>query len=283
MRGPGAWWLLLVLLLAGGVLIGPGDDADVLQLANPDLTRATEAIAAINDLPDQALVLVGMDGDLGTYAEIRPAVRAAFDDLLQQGASLAFVSLSAEGRAIAVAEIDRLAASGISPDAVLDLGFVAGVEAGLVRLVDDALPAAAAGPVADAVVARGGGLAAFDLALLIGGGDVGPRTWVEQVGSRLPALPMAAVAPTFAQPELAPYLRTGQLVALLATMRDGVAYAQAVATALPSTAPPERVPSSLAMLIGMIVALLVLGREVAGSLPGLGAGPGREAADEEQA
>src|SRR4029450_1747602 len=112
----------------------------VLQLANPDTARVSEVDAAFDALPDDALVLVAMDGDLGTYPEIRPALRAALDDLLRRGASLAFVSVSVEGRAIAVAELARLGAGGVDADGLLDLGYVSGVEAGLVRLVTDALP-----------------------------------------------------------------------------------------------------------------------------------------------
>lgn len=285
-RFTGFWWVTLLLLLAAGLLIGPGDNADALSLANPDLSRIGEFRAVLDQLPDEALVLVAMDADLGSYPEIRPAVRAALDDLLRRGAALGFVSVSGEGRAIAVAEMERLRNLGrVADDALLDLGFVAGVEAGLVRLVSDPLPATATGPAADAIAARGGGLGAFHLAVLVGGVDVGPRSWVEQVGTRLPQLPMLAVAPTFSQPELAPYLRTGQLSALLATVRDGAAYAQSVAAdgpaSLPGAPSPDRLPSSLAMLLGMLAALLVLGRQLAGSLPGIGVRAPREALDEE--
>lgn len=287
LSGTGPWWVGLVVLLAAGVAIGPGGDDEALQLANPDLARVTEARATLEQLSEEALVLVAMDADLGTYPEIRPTVRAALDDLLRRGASLAFVSITGEGRAIAAAEIDRLLAAGAEPDALLDLGFVAGVEAGLVRLVGAALPVNATGQVADAISERGGGLGAFDLGLLVGGVDVGPRSWVEQVGTRLTQLPMVAIAPTFAQPELAPYLRTGQLVALLATVRDGAAYSRAVAAdgpvALPGELPPDRVPSSLAMLLGMVAALVVLGRQLVGSLPNLGGGPARETAEDDMA
>lgn len=287
LSGTGSWWVALVVLLAAGVVIGPGGDDEALQLANPDLARVGEARAALEQLSEEALVLVAMDADLGTYPEIRPTVRAALDVLLRRGASLAFVSITGEGRAISAAEIDRLLAAGAQPDALLDLGFVAGAEAGLVRLVGAALPAGATGQVADAISERGGGLGAFDLGLLVGGVDVGPRSWVEQVGTRLPQLPMVAIAPTFAQPELAPYLRTGQLVGMLATVRDGAAYTRAVGSGgpvvLPGERAPDRVPSSLAMLLGMVAALLVLGRQLAGSLPNLAGGSAREAAEDDLA
>jgi hypothetical protein len=285
-RGGGLAWLALLVILAVGVIIGPGEMPDALQLANPDPIRSAQVRAVFARLPDQALVLVAMDPDLGTYAEIRPTLRAAMEDLVRGGASLAFVSVTAEGRAIAAAELERLRAAGTPGEALIDLGFVAGAEAGMVRLVGDVLPAGAAGRMADAIVAGGGGIGAFQMVLLVGGTDIGPRSWVEQVGTRLPGLPMVAVAPTFVQPELAPYLRTGQLAGLLATVRDGAAFTRAVTDddVILLEGEPRRdgPPSSLAMLLGMLVAIAVLGRQLLGSMPGLGRGTVAQPAEEEQ-
>jgi len=281
-RGIALWWPVLLLALSIAILVGAAAAGGPLQLANPDRTGVSEMRAAFEALPDDALVLVAMDGDLGTYAEIRPAVRTALQDLLAGGASLAFVSVSVEGRAIAVAEQARLTAAGESEDSLLDLGFISGVEAGMVLLVGDALPAGASGAMADTVAERGGGLAAFDMAVLVGGSDVGPRSWVEQVGTRLPQLPMVGIAPTFAEPELAPYLRTGQLVALLATVRDDAAYVEALGEDGDHTG-SDALPSAAAMLLGMLVALVVLGRAMVGALPALRGAPPRHAAEDEEA
>ena len=284
-RGIGLAWLALLLVLAVAVIAAPADRSAALALANPDRAAVIQLRAAFGRLPDLPIVIVAMDADLGTYPEIRPAVRAAFDDLMRRGASLAFVSVTAEGRAIAAAEVERLRALGASDGALLDLGYVAGVEAGLVRLVETAVPAAATGSLADALRERGGGLGASDMVLLVGGSDVGPRTWIEQVATRLPDLPMVALAPTFAQPELSPYLRTGQLAALLTTVRDAAAYAEIVSgeglTPLPDEPQRDRTPSALAMLAGMVVAMLVLGRLLLGALPAIGRRTQREPHDED--
>jgi hypothetical protein len=256
----------VLIMLAAATIIGPRDETDGLALAAPDLSRVSEVRAALADLPDDPLVLVGMDADLGTYPEIRTTVRALLADLRSRGASLAFISFSTEGRAVAAAELDRLSEQGVDEGRLLDLGFVAGAEAGLVRSVGSLLPPAATGDLAGEVRSRGGGIAAFDLAVVVGGIDFGPRSWVEQVGTRLPALPVVAVVPTVTQPELAPYLRTGQLAALLATVRDGAAYTELVASQQPPAVsgapPPEPIHSSLAMLIGMLLALAVIGRNL---------------------
>jgi hypothetical protein len=245
--------LLLLVLLVVASLLSAGISG--LELASPDRSRVDQLRAAIADLPDGALVLIAFDADLGTYPEIRAATRAAIDDLATHGAQLAIVSFTPEGRAIATAERERMARVG-SAGVPADLGFVAGSEAGLVRSVASIVPAAAAGPVVEAIRQGGGGIGAFDMVLIVSGSDLSARSWVEQVGTRLPKLSMVSIAPTFLDPELEPYLRSGQLTALVATVREGVAFAEAVSGA--SGASSGSIVGSLPMLAGMLAALGVL-------------------------
>ena len=243
----------LLILLALATLLPA---TDTLQLANPDTTRADQLRAVIAGLPPNTLVLVGFDPDLGTYGEIRAPVRAALDDLVAHGARLAFVSFTPEGRALAAAELDRLRRAGQGA-AIADLGFIAGSEAGLVRSVSNVLPTDAVGAVADSIRARGGAMYAFNLVLVVSGGDLSARSWIEQVRPRLPGISLVAIAPTFLEPELAPYLRSGQLHALLATLRDGVAYADAVPAG--DTPGTRRPIGAMPMLAGMLLALALMG------------------------
>ena len=244
--------LLLLVVLVVATLLQPG--AGSLRLASPDRSHVDQLRRAIGDLPSEALVLIACDADLGTYPEIRAATRAAIEDLGAHGARLAIVSFTPEGRAIAAAERDGIARSGAEPPA--DLGFVAGAEAGLVRGVASIVPAAAEGPIFDAIRQRGGGIGAFDMVLIVSGSDISARSWVEQVGPRLPDLAMMTIAPTFLDPELEPYLRSGQLDGLLATLREGTAYANAVTSGSPADRGPGIAP--LPMLVGMLAALAAL-------------------------
>lgn len=245
--------LLLLLALAAASLIS--DSTGGLRLASPDRSRVDQLRLAIGNLPDDALVLIACDADLGTYPEIRAATRVAIDDLAAHQARLAIVSFTPEGRAIAAAERDRIARAGrIEPPA--DLGFVAGAEAGLVRSIAAVVPVEAEGAVADAIRQRGGGIGAFDMVLIVSGSDISARSWVEQVGSRLPDLPLVSIAPTFLDPELEPYLRSGQLAALLGTLREGIAYSEAVAAG--SATSPGPTPGPLPMLVGMLAAIAAL-------------------------
>lgn len=242
--------LLLLLVLVAASLASASIGG--LRLASPDRTRMDQLRLAIGNLPDGALVLIACDADLGTYSEIRATTRVAIDDLAAHQARLAIVSFTPEGRAIAAAERDRIARAGrVEPPA--DLGFVAGAEAGLVRSIASVVPAEAKGAVADAIRERGGGIGAFDMVLIVSGSDISARSWVEQVGSRLPDLPLVSIAPTFLDPELEPYLRSGQLAALLATLREGIAYTEAVSAGSPTS--PGPVPGPLPMLIGMLAAI----------------------------
>jgi hypothetical protein len=254
----------LVLGIAAAWLL-PG--TDLVALGSPASKAADELHAAIRALPANSLVLVDVDADLGTYPEIRYATRAAFADLLAVGARLAFVSFSPEGRAIAVAEMERLNGLGTTPDRLLDLGFRSGAEAGLVQLAGNGI-VDLGGPVAEVVNSRHRGLAGFDLALVVGGGEIGPRSWIEQVEPRVPSLKVAAITPAFLLPEVQPYRDAGQLVAAVGTLPDDAAYGALVAGA--GTGGPaafdELPPSSNAILLGMLVAIAVLVFSSAGSL-----------------
>lgn len=262
-RGPALPLLVLLLGLAAASLLPA---TGLVALGEPTHGAADTLHATIEALPDPPLVLVDMDADLGTYAEIRYATRAALADLLAKGARLAFVSFSPEGRAIAVAEQDRLEGLGATPDRILDLGFRAGAEAGLVQLAGNGI-GDVAGPVADSLRSRAHGLDAFDLALVVGGGEIGPRSWIEQVAPRVPGLKVAAITPTFLLPEVQPYRDAGQLVALLGTVPDDTAYGELVARlgSGGTAAFAERPPNGNATLVGMLVAIGVLALSSAGS------------------
>lgn len=262
--------LALVAAVLIGVLVGP---VAGLGLAAPRSEPASAFHTALDAPAARGRVLVAFDPDIGTYAEIRPAVRAALAQLVAHGASLSFVSFSPEGRSLAIAELDRLALGGVESTRLLDLGFRAGAEAGLVGAVHSVIPASRGGALADALRAGGGGISAFDLALVIGGTEIGPRSWVEQVGPRVPDLPVAAIVPTALQPLATPYLRTRQIGALLATARDDAAFvdlvrADASVAGREASTVRDLPPPPLAILLGMLLTLGVLGDAVARRLRG---------------
>ena len=257
---------LVVALIGVATVVGLRVDGPAVTTS--DTSHAAALHATLAELA-RPRVLVGFDPDLGTYAEIRPAARAALAQLVRGGASLAFASFTAEGRALSLAEMDRLRRGGVEEGRVLDLRFHAGAEAGLVRSVSDILPDGAAGALADALRDDGGGIGAFDLVLVVGGTELGPRSWVEQVATRLPELRLAAIVPTVLQPEAIPYRVTGQLDGLVAGVREASAYVAAVRddpTAVVARE-AERVsdlpPSWLPLVVGIGIMIVLLADAVA--------------------
>jgi hypothetical protein len=219
----------------------------------------------LDGLSDGAAVLVAFDPDLGTYAEIRPTVRALLADLLDRGTDLAFVSFTPEGRALSSLELARLAATGVDAARIADLGFRTGAEAALLELTRDPLAGAEARGAAADVLAQSG-LEGLGLALVIGGNDLGPRSWVEQVRTRAPSLPIAAVTPTVLLPELTPYLATRQLEGLLGTVADGAAYRLQHAAGDGAASADDPRPAPLALLAGVLVAVALLVQSAAGAV-----------------
>ncbi|HSJ00279.1 MAG TPA: hypothetical protein VLA59_07835 [Patescibacteria group bacterium] len=247
----------LLLALLAIALVVPATDA--LRLSSTDGAPVDRWNTALDALPAEPTVLVAHDPDLGTYAEIRPTVRAAVADLMARDARLAFVSLTPEGRALLVAELARLEREVVNPARMLDLGFVPGAEAALVSLAaGPAVPDAAAGAIARSLVTEG--VAAIDALLVVGGNDLGPRSWIEQFTPRVGDLPVLAITPTVLLPEIQPYLDSGQLDAALTTPRDGAGYRAGVALG-----PLERLrepvePPALGVLVGLLVAIAALGQ-----------------------
>jgi hypothetical protein len=241
-----------VLILAAAALAGAGRG---LAFASPDRAAADRFSAALAAVEPDSLVLVAFDPDLGTYAEVRPTVRSALTDLLRRQSRLAVVSLTPEGRALAAAELGRLAALGADMSRVSDLGFRPGAEAALV-----AIARSAAGEGHDAI----GGVPSLTsdppaLVLVVGGNDLGPRSWVEQVQPRVPGLPIVAITPTVLLPEARPYLVSGQLAALLETPRDGAAYRDALRLGSSAALAELDDPPAVGVFVGLLIAIGAIG------------------------
>ena len=253
-------------------------ELELVQLASADPALPEPMTAALDALPEEPLILVGFDPDIGTYAEIRPTVRALLADLLARNGRLAFVSLTPEGRALASTELARLGRGDANPTRLLNLGFIAGAEAGLVDLTRGLrLP-----PEADGAFARqleDEGVAAFDAVAIVGGNDMGPRSWVEQVEPRIDEIPFVAVTPTVLLPEVLPYVSGGQLAAVIGTPRDGATYREGLELGNLGRFAEATDRGALPVLIGMLVALAVLGQALAARVfDVLRAARGREAA-----
>lgn len=248
-----------ILLIIGLAIAWQAPDVGWLRLSDAESKRAELMTSALDALPEQPRVLIGYDPDLGTYAEIRQTARALLADLLARDGRLAFVSLTAEGRALASAELARLGRGEANPTRLLDVGFIPGAEAGLVDLTRDIR----AGQLDDGAFTREvelEGIGAFDAIVVIGGNDLGPRSWVEQVMPRIGDVPLLSVTPIVLLPEVEPYLAGEQLAAGLTTPRDGAAYRESLELGNLSRLVESTEPRPLPLLLGMLVAVAVLGQ-----------------------
>lgn len=269
--------VLPLVLVVGLAAAWPLEAPSWLRLATPDAGAAASMRTALDGLPEDPIVLVGFDPDIGTYAEVRPTVRGLLADLLARDARLAFVSLTPEGRALAIAELARLRRGEANLARLVDLGFVPGAEAGLVDLTRGLAPTTPDGALARTLA--DGGMAAVDGVAVIGGNDLGPRSWVEQVRPRVDEIPFVAVTPTILLPEVQPYVTGGQLAAVLATPRDGAAYRDGLDLGNLSRLAAERGPSTVPLLLGLLAAIAVLGQALGARVLGkVRAARGREPA-----
>jgi len=258
-RMPHLWRLAPLVLIAALAVAWQLPEASWLRLAAPDAAVADRMTATLDSIGEEPRVLVGFDPDIGTYAETRPTVRTLLADLLAREARLAFVSLTAEGRALGSAELARFGREEANPTRLLDLGFIPGAEAGLVDLTRGVrLPDEGDGAFAREVNAAG--IGAFDAVLVIGGNDLGPRSWIEQVAPRIGEIPFVAVTPTVLLPEVQPYLASGALRAVLGTPRDGAAYRETLDLGNLGRLTDPSEPRPLPLLIGMLVAVAALGQ-----------------------
>ena len=247
-----------ILLLAALAVAWQVPTVSWLRLAASEPDVAEGMTAALDTLGAEPRILVGFDADLGTYAEIRPTVRALLADLFGRDARLAFVSLTAEGRMLASAELARLRREEANPTRLLDLGFIPGAEAGLVDLTRGLRVPEGQGTFAREV--RAAGVRGFDAVLVIGGNDLGPRSWIEQVAPRIGDIPFVAVTPTVLLPEVQPYLAGGALRAILGTPRDGAAYREGLDLGNLERFSEPAEPRPLPVFVGMLVAIAVLGQ-----------------------
>ncbi len=262
-----SWSLLapgLLVVVLGIAWLLPELQALGLEAGDDDASAGMTA--ALDELGPDPLVLVGFDADIGTYAEVRPTVRTMIADLLSRDARIAFVSLTVEGRAVALVEQERLRRAEANANRLLDLGFIPGAEAGLVDLTRGIRPGENATAQAFAREVAANGITAFDAIVVVGGNDLGPRSWIEQVAPRIEPIPIAAITPSVLLPEVVPYLASGQLVALLGTPGDGAAYrATAEVGSLERLVEPGG-PRPLPILIGLLLAVGVMGQALVARL-----------------
>lgn len=206
-RGPSILHLLLLLAVVVPLLLALVLGPNVAIFGAPaQLPSATAYGAAVEALPPESTVLLAFDYDGSLRDEVEPGAVATLNHLrtltmdetaTPRDLNLVAISLSPEGPALA----ERVwAASNGPPLAWTNLGFLPGGPVALRALLTQTET-----PLDEA-----------SLLVVFANEPTDVQRWLEQVGSRLPTLPILAVAPASAETTLRPYLASGQLDGLLA-------------------------------------------------------------------
>jgi hypothetical protein len=202
----------LLVLLALGVPLLTGDWLG--QGATPTLMAA--GLDGLRALEPEARVVVAFDLAPSAMAELSPALMALLSELGERPHRLLAISTRPEG-----VDLARMALEQTPGQAHVLLGYLAGDAAGMRLAVNDLSRALAfrdgqRQPLADHPSLQGIiGLGDVD-AILIVSDDAGlVRRWLEQVQAYT-AMPLYALVTARIEPQLVPYVQTGQLAALAA-------------------------------------------------------------------
>jgi hypothetical protein len=205
---------LAVLSRAQELLGGPAFQRFLDSPVGAGLVAGLEAYRApLATLPDDAVVLMGIDYSPATEAEMRPLAEMTLRDLLGQRARVVTVSLRPEGAALAhqllLSQADRYPFG----ERTLNLGYLPGELSGLRSLVAlGDLPLYGTLPTACARLAECPAWEDVrtldDVALVVEVADAAApvRWWLEQLSTTSAAArPMVAAVSAAAAPEVRPY------------------------------------------------------------------------------
>jgi hypothetical protein len=229
---------LAVMSRAQDLLGGPAFQRFLETPAGVGLVASLETFrAAATTLPQDAVVVMGIDYSPATEAEMRPLAEMALRDLLAHRARVVTVSLRPEGAALAHQLLLRVADTYAYGERTLNLGYLPGEVAGLRSLVAlGDLPLYAAPPSACRTLSACRGWQDVrgldDVALMVEVADAATpvRWWLEQVSTAgVAPRPMLAAVSAVAAPEVFPYYGPaapgpGRLQGLISGVTAAAAY-----------------------------------------------------------
>lgn len=209
---------LALLSRAQDLLGGPAFQRFLDTPAAGGLVASVEAFRTpVTTLPDEAVVVMGIDYSPATEAEMRPMAEMALRDVLAHRARVVTVSLGPEGAALAQQLLMRVDDTYPYGERTLNVGYLPGEIAGLRSMVAlGDLPLFAAPQSACRSLAGCPGWqdvrSLDDVALMIEVADAATpvRWWLEQMSTASVApMPMLAAVSAVAAPEVLPYYHAG--------------------------------------------------------------------------
>lgn len=225
------------ILMVGVVTIALFFDARIA--APPTLYPSENAaffdsIQTITNTTASSRILVGMDYEPALSGELGTISTSVLQDLMAGNSSLAFVSLSPTGPALAedlVRRANQAVPDYLPAEKVVNLGYLPGgasALAGLAASPVDAAPyttngAAAwdSGPLLGVTSIRD-----FDAVLLLTDNSESARNWIEQIQTTAKDTPFLVVSSAQAVPALQPYVHSGQITGLLGGLSGAASYQQ---------------------------------------------------------
>jgi hypothetical protein len=220
-------YLLLVLAVFVPLLFGTKWTVSQIQVT-PETTNAFKAVQNLNS---GSPVLVSFDFEPGAVGEMQPLTEAIIHHLIKRGCHIVIVSLTPQGPALAQ-QILRRAAAGYDyryGRDYVNLGYIAGQEAGLRAFggdIWDTLPTDYVNgqPLSMfSVMTRIKKAGSFDLLIDLAGGPEPARWWIEQVQTPSKR-PLLVAVTASAEPNVRPYLQSGQIVGLVRGLPGAAEY-----------------------------------------------------------
>ena len=202
----------------------------------PQVASAAPLLQQISKLSAQDVVLVGYEWDARRISELQPLEQAILGQLIDQRVKMILVSTNSQGTLLSYNLRDRLEQAGYQGGGLeyILLGYKPGGETALRLLSQDFRGAlssdfqgndAAAGGLANGIGTNKPLQSLKDLSMVIVLADdpVDVQSWMEQIHSSAPNLPIAFLLPTESSPIIQPYTQI-QNVYYLAGGRGALAY-----------------------------------------------------------
>jgi hypothetical protein len=190
-----------------------------------------EMTTRIDAMPLESVVLIGMDYDLSLAGEINNVALPVLVHLMSKQVNMVFVPTRPTGSAMSklLIEMGKNWLPDYPNQKTFVFSFIPGGATGLLQLaIDprDALPVSVDGtnPWLSQELANIRNISDFSFVLILTDSANSGRDWIEQVQPRLEEKPLYVITSRQAGPILEPYLKSGQIQAMVAGISDGASY-----------------------------------------------------------
>jgi hypothetical protein len=210
--------VLIVAILFSGV--------QLLPLPSQLSPEGDQANSAINDLPDDAPVLMIFDYEPALAGEMEAAAGSFVDQVIAlHHPRLTLLSTSPTGPALA----ERfMTASQTRGQNYINLGYLPGESSGILAFAMNPRSAIPNRTVWDVPIAQDvTRFSDYQLVILLTDRAETARAWVEQTTGQREGHPFVIVSSAQAAPLIQPYLLSGQVTGLVSGLREGAAFEQA--------------------------------------------------------